>query len=250
MKQAIILAAGRGSRLGALINGAPKCMLKVGDKALIEHQYDALKKCGVERICVVVGYGANYVRKQLGDRVEYIENVRFAETNSLYSMSLTRNWIKGSFMMVNSDVLAHADIYDRVCNAAGTVLAYDSSSGNDAEEMKVAFHNNNLFGISKTMDQRLAHGESLGILKFSNDIVDLIFAEAESLLFEEGEKMWAPAAVNRIAPKQPIKGIDVAGLPWTEIDFPEDLNMARQEIWPNMSQVHCEVCVPANIIRK
>ena len=43
---------------------------------------------------------------------------------------------------------------------------------------------------------------------------------------------WAPAALDRVAKDVPIHGIDVRGLPWTEIDFPEDLVRAEKKVWP------------------
>ena len=56
--QAVILAAGRGSRLGSSGDEVPKCLLEVGRRRLIEHQLDSLADAGVGPVHIVVGYGA------------------------------------------------------------------------------------------------------------------------------------------------------------------------------------------------
>src|SRR3982751_1732122 len=86
----IILAAGKGSRLNGTIGDKPKCLLRVGGKTLVERQIDALRQVGIEDVAVVVGCQAEAVRRTCGQRITYIENARFAQTNSLYSL-----WLAG-----------------------------------------------------------------------------------------------------------------------------------------------------------
>ncbi len=114
MKQAVILAAGRGMRLNGASNGTPKCLIEVGGRTLIERQLDALDEVGIERACVVVGYKGDDVRAAVGRRCDIITNDRYTKTNSLYSLWLTRDWVEGAFVLLNCDVLAHPDIYHRV----------------------------------------------------------------------------------------------------------------------------------------
>jgi L-glutamine-phosphate cytidylyltransferase len=64
-----------------------------------------------------------------------------------------------------------------------------------------------------------------------------LFEEAEAALALGGENQWAPAAIARLAQQQEVTGLDVAGLPWVEIDYPEDLQQARQTVWPLISQI-------------
>ena len=105
--QAVILAAGSGSRLQRVSNGLPKCLLPIGGRPLIEHQLEALSDAGVGNVLVVVGHQADEVRKTLGNRVEYVENTRYDATNSLYSLWLAREWVKGPFVLLNCDLLFH-----------------------------------------------------------------------------------------------------------------------------------------------
>ena len=74
MKHALILAAGRGSRLDGDI-GKPKCLTAIGGRSLLEYQIENLTQLGVEHIAVVVGYRRDQVRQVLRDTVHYIDNV-------------------------------------------------------------------------------------------------------------------------------------------------------------------------------
>ncbi|MBX7192846.1 MAG: phosphocholine cytidylyltransferase family protein [Sandaracinaceae bacterium] len=229
---AVILAAGRGSRLGALGASVPKCLVEVGGRPLVEHQLVALRDVGVRHVVVVVGFRAEAVRAQLGGRVRYVENPRYAETNSLYSLALAREAIEGPFMLLNSDTLAHPLVYRRVAEHRGSALAYDSRSGTDAEHMKVVFADDRLVRIDKRVPSAEAHGENVGILKFDAAAAKRLFERAASLVSDGRENDWAPAAVQALAHDTPVRGIDIADLPWTEIDFPHDLAHATTAVWP------------------
>jgi len=231
-KQAVILAAGRGMRLGGEVNGDPKCLIPFGGKTLLEHQLGVLESHGIERCIIVVGHEADRVRRVVNGRHICVANQQYAETNSLYSLWMARNHVTGPFVLHNADVLAHPDVYRRMLATRTTSLTYDSSSGGEDEHMKVSFRCGKLRAISKTLGTDDTHGESVGILHFDQDAADLLFKEADNIIASGAHKSWAPAAVDRIATRIEIRGVDVADLPWTEIDFPEDLAVARDQIWP------------------
>lgn len=233
--QAIILAAGCGSRLANVLKGKPKCLaqVEVGIR-LIDYQLFILNTLGITEVCLVLGYHAHEVYRAVSDRCHCIFNRRYGETNSLYSLWLSRNWVQDDCLIMNGDILAHPRIYQRLLKASGNALAYDSWSGNEAEHMKVAFQEGRLHKISKSLSMEETQGESIGLLKFTQRGMAELFAEAETALTLGGENQWAPAAIARLAQYQTIKGIDSAGLPWVEIDFPEDLHRACQTIWPRL----------------
>lgn len=228
--QAVILAAGVGSRLGC--NGRPKCLMDVGGQTLIGHHLEVLGGLGVENILVVAGHGAEQVMAEVRHTGVIQFNERYSSTNSLYSLWLARKWVSGSMMVINGDVLADPRIYRRLLEAEGNVLAYDSRSGTEDEHMKVRFEASRLHAISKDMCAHRADGEHLGMLKFDADGARELLNEADRLVAEGRVNDWAPAAVQRVARRLPVAGIDVTALPWTEIDFPGDLVHARERVWP------------------
>lgn len=234
MKQAVVLAAGIGSRLGQLAEGKPKCLQTIGGRTLLDIQLDILAGVGIREVCVVVGYQPDLVRQHVADRpgCTTIENHRFAETNSLYSLWEARNWIRGSFLCLNGDVVAHPDIFHRVLAVEGNALAFDSRSGREEEHMKVATRSGYLGAISKELPAARVHGENVGLLQFDTQGAIRLLTEVSAMIADGGVNHWVPAAVDRVADFVPIRCVNIAGLPWIEVDFPEDLEAARQGIWP------------------
>lgn len=230
---AIILAAGRGRRLGSFTNERPKCLLHVGRRALIEHQLEALESCGIDRVFVVVGYNAAAVRTKLGSRVEYLTNPRHAETNSLYSLWLAREQTRQGFVLLNADVLFDAEILRRLLDSAyPDALAVELRNQFSPEEMKVCLSGDRILAMSKELDPPRAHAENVGVLKFSATGSQVLFARMEKLLAKGAEQQFCPYAFDAIASHHLLHAVSVDGLPWIEIDFVEDLVSAREEIWP------------------
>lgn len=229
--QALILAAGRGSRLGPLGAG-PKCLLEIGRRPIVEHQLETLARCGIGPACLVVGYGADEVRERVGIRAEYVTNPRWSATNSLYSYWLARDWVTDDVIVLNCDVLFAPQLVERLLDVPGDALAYDSSSGERREEMSVRLQDGMLVDMSKSLPPSEVSGENVGMLKLTRDTARALFEKAGELVAAGHEKDWLGAAVRQIAQTRPIRGVDVAGLPWAEIDFPADLDRARKVTWP------------------
>ncbi|MFQ5354240.1 MAG: NTP transferase domain-containing protein [Thermodesulfobacteriota bacterium] len=230
--QAVILAAGYGSRLEKVSKGLPKCLVPVGGRPLIEHQIEALNDAGIGRILVVVGYKAEAVRKELGPRVEYIENTRYDETNSLYSLWLARDWIEGPFVLMNCDLLFHPQILDRLLAKGGNGLAFDSSSTGGGEQTKVAVQEGRVVDLGKDLPPESASGESLGLTCYDAQGVHLLMARTDALISNGAENSWSIEGIRGMCANVKMMAYNVAGMPWVEVDFPNDLLRAEKEIWP------------------
>ena len=229
--QAIILAAGRGSRLGDANGRQPKCLATVNGRLLIDHQLSTLSGLRIKDICVVTGYKAGAVRAAVGNRAHFVHNPFWRTTNSLYSLSLCRHWVSKALIVLNCDVLAHPSVLARVVREKRSAFAYDSSSGSDEEHMKVELAGGLLTAMGKQLPAQRTFGENVGILYFSRRAVPLLFAEADDLIRTGGANLWLASAVERVAHFLPLRGVDVCDLPWIEIDFPDDLSLARQQAW-------------------
>ena len=125
---AIILAAGNGSRMGALTADRPKAMLDVAGSPLIDHQLEALAECGVHDVTLVVGYQQARLRQHLGTRVTYVENARYRDTNSVYSLWLARHVLRRGAIVMNSDVLVSGALLRRLVSAPGEDAALSFSN--------------------------------------------------------------------------------------------------------------------------
>lgn len=242
MRQAVILAAGGGRRLGAASRGLPKCLLSVGGRPLVEHQLAALAEIGVEEVCVVAGYRAEDVDACVARRCTVIRNPCWDETNSLYSLWLAREWIRGEEVFIlNSDVLAHLEVYHRLAALSpGSALAYDSSSGHEDEHMKVWVEGGGLRAISKCLAPPRISGENVGLLRFERRVARLVLSEVDALVAAGSKRAWAVEALDRLLPRLEVRCVDVADLPWVEIDSEADLELARESVWPSVQAVGAE----------
>ncbi len=230
--QAIILAAGYGSRLERVSKGRPKCLIPVGGRPIIEHQIEALNDAGIGKVLVIVGYKAAEVRRELGERVEFIENTRYDETNSLYSLWLARDWVEGPFVLMNCDLLFHPQILDRLLSKGGNCLAYDSSSTGGREQTKVAVQDGRLVDIGKDLPLEASRGESIGLTCYDDTGAMALMTRADALIRNGSENCWSIEAIRGICSIVEMKAYNIAGMPWVEIDFPNDLVRAEKEVWP------------------
>jgi choline kinase len=234
--RAIILAAGKGARLNGSAADRPKCLVKVGGLSLLERQISVLGTAGVRDIVVVAGCQADRVRREAGGGVTIVENPRFAETNSLYSLWLARGFLSGGFIVLNCDVLFHPRLLDDLLTAryedALLVAPREGSTPYGPEEMKVSVRAGRVVAISKSLDPLEADGENLGIARFGPTGARLLVEIMERTVAGGRLRDWAPYAFERFATERPLYAIGTRGLPWIEIDFPEDYRRAVSEVLP------------------
>ena len=239
--KAIILAAGKGTRLdGAAVK--PKCLVEVGGETLLHRQLEALHAANIKQIVVVVGFGADSIRADCDNTVEFVENKDFATTSSLYSLWLARDYLSDGFVVLNSDVLFHPQMLANLLDSSiDDALLISMTEHQKAplgdEEMKVKLLNGMIVDISKEMDPLEADGENVGIVKFSPAGAKLLIDYMNELIANGGMKDWAPRAFREFAQHHPLQAISTKGLPWIEIDFPEDYQMAVSDVYPKIESL-------------
>lgn len=239
--QAIILAAGQGCRLNGSVTPRPKCLYEVGGTPLLHHQLSALADAGVHDVVIVVGFQQDRIRQAAGGAARYVVNERFAETNSLCSFLLARPLVDTDVVVMNSDVYFHPDLLGRLLKAEGDALLYDSSSGQEDEHMKVSVRRGTLAGMAKNLPAARTDGENVGMLRLSAATAQQVFDAGEEIVANHGELSWLAVAVSQVSATRAIHCIDVAGLPWVEIDFPHDLHRARTEVFPAVTGAQLKV---------
>ena len=233
----IILAAGKGSRLNGTIGDKPKCLLRVGGKTLVERQIEALQAVGISDIAVVVGCQADAVRRTCGARITYVENSRFAQTNSLYSLWLARPLLYDGFVVMNCDVLFHPQMLRDLVTSRyedALLIAYQEEDEQPLgdEEMKVRVRRGRVAEIAKTLPADDADGENVGIVRFGREGARVLAGLLDQHVSAGGLRDWAPRAFGDFAHLRSLHAIGTRGLPWTEIDFPEDYRHAVRTVLP------------------
>jgi len=187
----------------------------------------------------VVGCQADRVRRACGHRITYVENTRYAQTNSMYSLWMARPLLSEGFVVLNCDVVFHpallADLLTaRHENALLVDYRDDRRPPYGDEEMKVKVRRGRVVEISKAMPPDEADGENLGIVKFGPDAAAALVDIMDRLIAGGAVRDWAPKAFGEFAASAPLHAIGTRGLPWIEIDFPEDYQRAVRDVIPDI----------------
>lgn len=237
--KALILAAGTASRLRPLTNNTPKCLLKIGERPLLQRSMDALVANGITEFCIVTGYLHNMIEDFVHEHypslnVQFIHNDVYASTNNIYSLWMARPVAEGEdVLLLDSDLLYDPAIVDRVLKSGDdnnlTLIRHELSE----EEIKVIVDNDGkIMELNKTCSPADAIGESLGIEKMGKAYTKALYAELEKMMNEEHlENSFYELAFERlIAQGHSFRIVDVTGLFSCELDTVDDFENAKMLI--------------------
>lgn len=125
---AVILAAGMAKRLRPLTDNKPKCLLKVGDRTLLQRSVDSLVAAGISEFVVVHRYLSAMITDFLEEhypqlKFHFIDNRDYATTNNIYSLWLARTVVEGrQFILLDSDLIYDGRIISKVMDEVASVL--------------------------------------------------------------------------------------------------------------------------------
>lgn len=175
--KAIIIAAGKGSRLEHLTTDRPKCLVEVNGKSILQHQLDAYRSNDVHDIHIVKGY--LHEKIDLPD-ITYHINHEYETNNILHSLMYAREAMDGSFISSYSDIIFDESVVRQVVNSeADIALAVDQDwktqyvdrTLHPPEEAEKVVHDENLHvkHVGKRIDAPMeeVHGEYIGMFKCS-----------------------------------------------------------------------------------
>ena len=237
--KAVILAAGMAYRLRPLTAHTPKCLLKIGERSLLQRSMDALISNGIHDFVFVTGYLhtmiEDFVTRTYPDlKVQFVHNEVYASTNNIYSLWLALPAVGNERMLLlDSDLLYDPQIITRVLAQQDddvlTLIRHELGE----EEMKVVTdERGSITEISKTCDPVLAAGESLGIEKMGTAYIQALYQELDVMMnVEHLENVFYERAFERLIPKgHTFSVLDVTDLFSCELDSVEDFENAKQMI--------------------
>lgn len=231
MKKAVILAAGMGTRMASTGQSIPKSLMVVGTQTILDWQLSALQERGVSQIAVVTGYLADQVSQAAGSRATCVQNPRYRETNNIYSLWCARHWVDGDpFVVLHADLVFHPTVLARLLEAREDSAVAVDSRLND-ETMRVAAADGRLTDIRKGIPQPPAVGVLIGMAKFGRLGCRALFEALEKEIIEGRlDRYFTEGVVAMARQGMPVGIVWVDGLPWIEVDIPQELVQAQEVI--------------------
>ncbi len=236
--KALILAAGIASRLRPLTEHTPKCLLKIGNRCLLERTIDALQTNGIDDITIVTGYLSEQIKAFVETHfphlnVTFVHNERYASTNNIYSLWLAREAMNDeAFMLLDSDILFDKRLITSLLeHHSPDCLALNRHPVGEEEIKVIADACGKVIEISKTCPVDTAIGESIGIERISSVYAQALFCELDEMIRNEGlENVFYEHAFERLIVKgKTFDIVDTTALFSMEIDTADDFLLAEQK---------------------
>lgn len=237
--KAVILAAGIASRLRPLTDTTPKCLLKIGERCLLERAFDALIQNGFDEFIIVTGYRQQQIVDFLQAHyptqdITFIYNDRYESTNNIYSLWLTRSYTDGQeILLLDSDIVFDPQIVEKLLHSDKDDILALNRHELGAEEIKVIVDDaQKVVEISKVCSISYAIGESIGIEKMSAEYTKALFRELEIMITAEGlDNIFYERAFERLIPQgYSFYVMDTTEFFSAELDTVEDFQQAQKLI--------------------
>ena len=234
--KAIILSAGQGSRLGHLVDDRPKCLIDFNGRSLLDRQLDTLEANGVHEAVVVTGFHDELMQQAIerrsgGPKVRTVFNPFYKVADNTGSLYMAREELSGDCLVWNGDTLVSTALMARVVgnDRSGICVTIDRKQAYDEDDMKVVEEGGRLKAIGKRLDLSSVNAESIGLLAFrgggAEQFRDAIDAAMRT---PEGTTIWYLRVINHIAQGNDVWTLDIEGEEWGEVDFPPDVETARE----------------------
>lgn len=240
-KLAVILAAGRGMRLGNLGLEQPKGFIQIGEQAIIEESIARLLNIGVEKIIIVTGHLQSYyadLQRKHPDLIQLEHNEKYTESGSMYSLFIARNSIDRDFILLESDLIYESRalqlLFAKPLQGSTILLSGETKSGDEVYANAVDGLINGLSKNKASCAQIV--GELVGISYIELDFFSAMI-EASATYFINSLHLEYEQGIIFAAKNLPIKCFLISDLIWCEIDCEEHLIRARNNIYPRIREV-------------
>jgi dTDP-glucose pyrophosphorylase len=234
--KAVLLAAGRGTRMRNLTEALPKPMLEVRGKPVLQHIVDGLRANGLTNLLVVVGWRAEMVKDFFGNGSNFGVEIRY-ETQTVQDgtgrvVALARDFVgPDPFLLSYGDILVAPENYQRICHTLADAEAVISVKRSDDVSQGGAVFVNDRFQLVD-LREKPKPGEptspwyNAGIYAFRPSIFDFIARLEPS---PRGEYELTDAVRNLALAGEKVQALEIAG-DWADVRDPEILARLNAEL--------------------
>lgn len=222
--KAILLAAGRGTRISKRIKEIPKCTLPVGGKPLIRYTAEMMVSIGISPV-VCVGYGSEKICEALENLdVKYYTNPFYDITNSIASLWFTKEELNDDMIIMNADVFISDDFFNAIINNKHDVVMAVDRTKITAGDFFLSTNNDYVKKYGKDLPVEERSCEYIGIAKIAKSFVNDFKNRLTELIQQQRHSYWWENVLYSFVDNNEkyIYTIDVDGMFWSEIDSFDD----------------------------
>lgn len=221
--KALLMAAGKGTRISRYIEGKPKCTVDIGEITLIEYTVKELLKRGVASIAMVLGYHAEEIKAILKDyNIIYYYNYFFDVTNSIASAWFAKDFFDDDMILMNADVYLEPALLDKVFETDKTPILFSDSSRKEVADYKFYYEGNELIKYGKNLEGNDISGEYVGVAKVEKRFLREMLVRMEELISAGRHGMWWEDILYSFVGEKQIFVKDIKGMFWAEVDYVDD----------------------------
>lgn len=224
----VVLAAGEGTRLRPLTHNRPKTMLPAADRPILEHVLDVLVECGIERLCVVVGYQRERVQEHFGHAyrdvpITYVHQAK--QLGSAHALQQAAPEVSGPMLVLNGDrVIDDRIVSDVIETFDGTPALAVIEHPTPTEYGAVRIDDGRLTDLVERPDSDAFRLINAGVYAFDGSVFDAI----ERTPRRDGE-LQLPDVIATLMDEGTVHAVQSDGL-WADATYPWDLLYLKREL--------------------
>ena len=247
----LVLAAGMGKRLAPLTDERPKGLIELGGRSLLARLLDGLQAAGVHETALVVGYRQEMIRRALGSShrgmpLRYVVNAEFEKGPRLSLWAGRAEFQRDDVVLADGDVLFTPSLLERVVRApAANVFLGEPDFVDTGEEINLYQAGERVVALRRGVSgppavPYEARTEWVGFVKVGRAAGAALAATLDGMVREGRVDGDYEVALDALLDRHPFAMCPTDGLPWIEIDFPQDLQEAETEVLPRIDRLATE----------
>ena len=220
--KAILLAAGRGTRISCMVQDVPKSTLPINGLPLIRHTAQMLLDEGME-VIVCVGYRWEDVETALeGLEVKYYFNPFYDVTNSIASLWFAKNEINDDMLIMNADVYFSKELLHKMLADKNEVVMAMDTGRIEVGDYFFQVINGCVKKYGKDLPRSERNCEYVGLAKINKNFNSKFVTQMDKLIYSQQHDLWWENVLYSLTEQEDIHTIDVRGIFWSEIDYFDD----------------------------
>lgn len=225
--KALLLAAGRGTRISRYLGGKPKCLVDIGGISLVKYSIELLLSRGVKDIGVVLGYQGHQIQSELAEYdIKFLNNPFYDVTNSIASIWFAKEFLTETedILIMNADVYLEGETLDAVINSKFERVVFADSDRTIDADYKLKYINSTLLDHGKHLEGADITGEYIGVGRLGAVCLPDFLVRLESMISNQQHSLWWENVLYNNNSEFPLSIQEITGKFWAEVDYVEDYN--------------------------